>query len=149
MKLLALVSERTFTIAFMVTGMCFRMCLCPSRAHVEVLHQEFILSLSGKQHIDEITVLHVLVTVLLLEYHVGRVESLEIFLNHLEFSDDRVTKAKLCHDTVNRSIICLNCLEVEEAELCPITPGLWEKHCLLLAKVFLKLHPQYQRVFHL
>jgi len=142
MKLLALVFERTFTIVVTETGMCFRMCMCPSRAHVEVLHQEFILSLSGKHHIDEITILHVLVvTVLLLEYHVGGVESLESFLNHLEFSDDLVTKAKLSHDTVNRSIICLNYLEVEEAELCPITPGLWEKHCLLLAKAFLKLHP--------
>jgi hypothetical protein len=117
---------------------------------VEILHQEFILSLSSKQHIDEITVLHVLlVVVLLLEYHVGEVESLESFLDHLKFSEDLVTKAKLSHDTVNRNIICLNGLEVQEAELCPITPSLWEKHCLLLAKAFLELHPQYQKVFHL
>jgi hypothetical protein len=117
---------------------------------VEILHQEFILSLNGKQHIDEITILHVLlVAVLLLEYHIGGVESHESFLNHLEFSDDLVTKAKLSHDTVNRSIICLNGLEVQEAELCPITPSLWEKHYLLLAKAFLELHRQYQRVFHL
>jgi hypothetical protein len=101
---------------------------------VEILHQEFILSLNGKQHIDEITILHVLlVAVLLLEYHIGGVESHESFLNHLEFSDDLVTKAKLSH----------------EAELCPITPSLWEKHYLLLAKAFLELHRQYQRVFHL
>ena len=42
---------------------------------------------------------------------------------------------------VNRIIICLNGLEVQEAELCPITRSLWEKHCLLLAKAFLELHP--------
>jgi hypothetical protein len=73
MKLLALVSERTFTVAVMETSMCFKMCHCPSRAYVEILHQ----SLSGNQHIDEITVLHVLlVAVLLLEYHVGGVESI-------------------------------------------------------------------------
>ena len=39
MILSALVFERTFALVIAETGMCFRRCLCPSGAHVEVLHQ--------------------------------------------------------------------------------------------------------------
>ena len=87
------------------------------------------MSLRSEQHIDEITVLHVLViAILLLEYHVGGVESLESLLNHLELSDNLATEAKLSHDTVNCSVICVNGLEIKKTELAPFTPSLWEEH---------------------
>jgi hypothetical protein len=52
--------------------MCFWYDSSADRTLLVVLHQELILSLSAKQHVDELTVLRVLVvSVLMLEHHVG------------------------------------------------------------------------------
>jgi hypothetical protein len=52
--------------------MCFWYGRSAGRTLLVVLHQELILSLSAKQHVDELIVLRVLVvSVLLLEHHVG------------------------------------------------------------------------------
>jgi hypothetical protein len=65
--------------------MCFWYGRSADRTLLVVLNQELILSLSAKQHVDELTVLRVLVvSVLLLEHHVGGVKSLESFLNHFQ-----------------------------------------------------------------
>jgi hypothetical protein len=51
------------------------------------------MSLSIKQHIDEVIVRHLLiVVVLLLEHHVGEVEGLESFLDHLQVCDYLATE---------------------------------------------------------
>jgi hypothetical protein len=52
--------------------MCFWYGRSADRTLLVVLHQELILSVSTKQHVDELTILRVLVvSVLLLEHHVG------------------------------------------------------------------------------
>jgi hypothetical protein len=73
--------------------MCFWYGRSADRTLLVVLHQELILSLSAKKHVDELIVLRVLVvSVLLLKYHVGGVKGLESFLNHLHVCDYLATE---------------------------------------------------------
>jgi hypothetical protein len=113
--------RRAFVLFILEVGMNFRLCRS-SRAHLKVFHQELILSLSSEQYIDEVTVLRVLVvTVLLLEYHIRGVEGLKSLLNHLQLRDILATEAELSDYSVDSSVVCLHCLEVEEAEVGPAT----------------------------
>jgi hypothetical protein len=73
--------------------MCFWYGRSADRTLLVVLHQELILSLNTKQHVNKLIVLRVLIVlVLLLEHHVGGVKGLESFLNHLQVCDYLATE---------------------------------------------------------
>lgn len=88
----------------------------PNKTLLIVLHQDNILSLDTKQHIDEVTILRELVIMVpLLKNRVWGVEVLESFLNHLKVCNYLAIEVQLSNNIVDDSVIRLHCLEVEEA----------------------------------